>query len=125
MLAGFAIAHSAAAADATCVSSGRERTIRDVTVDDATIPTGLDIWSGSAARSIPLADITSLTFSGPANRIYRTAPARLNMRDGGTLDVALVLRSGDRTLVLEGAGAEGKIEQMDVLSCDRIDFRTR
>ena len=113
---------NANAADVTCYHGDRaQEKLSGVSAPDSQDTTTITLWTGSNARSVNLADIESITFTRPANRIMRKAFASMKMRGKPAEDVTIFLPGLDRSLELEGA-ADGKRVRLDALSCDRLVF---
>ena len=102
---------------ATCSQSSGERKLSRVT------PQVIEVRSGSTTRPVDLAQIQSIDMTGPVNRNNRYAWATVKTSGGEERNVALVLPSNDHTLLLEGVGAQGKPDTIDVLTCNRIVFK--
>jgi len=123
----LAVAGSAGAVDVTCYrSGGAQSRLTGVTSPDMQDPRTLEVRVGSALRAVSLGDIESLTFTRPANRISRYAFASLKTRgQPQPQDVAISLMGLDRTVELEGTGADGAHGRLDILSCERLAFDAR
>ena len=113
---------NAGAADVTCYRGDRaQEKLSGVTSPDSQDVSTISLWTGSNARSVNLADIESITFTRPANRIMRKAFASLKLRGKPAEDVTIFLPALDRTLQLEGA-VDGRRMRLDAVSCDRLVF---
>jgi hypothetical protein len=123
VFAAVAVAQAATAADVTCFQGDRAQgKLSGVSSPDSQDVTTISLWAGSNARSVKLADIESIAFTRPANRMMRKAFASMKMRGKPAEDVTIFLPAVDRTLELEGAAADGKRTRLDALSCDRLEF---
>jgi len=110
------------AADVTCYRGDRaQEKLSGVTSPDSQDVTTISLWTGSNARSVNLADIESITFTRPANRIMRKAFASMKLRGKPAEDVVIFLPALDRSLELEGT-ADGRRTRLDAVSCDRLVF---
>jgi len=87
-------------------------------------PSYIEVRSGSSSRSVDLADIASIDMTGPVNRNNRFAWATVKTTNGEEHQVGIVLPTSDRTLVLDGLSPQGKPDSIDVLTCNRIVFKT-
>jgi len=115
-------AANANAADVTCYRGDRaQEKLSGVTSPDSQDVTTISLWTGSNARSVNLADIESITFTRPANRIMRKAFASMKLRGKPAEDVVIFLPALDRSLELEGV-ADGRRTRLDAVSCDRLVF---
>ena len=102
---------------ATCTQQSGERQLARVN------PHTIEVRSGSATRTVDLAQIQSIDVTGPVNRNNRVAWATVKTTSGEERNVALVLPTSDHTLLLEGVGAQGSPDSIDVLSCNHLTFR--
>jgi hypothetical protein len=83
----------------------------------------IEFRSGSSSRSVPVAEISEIDVTGPVNRANKFAWATVRINGSDPQSVGLVLPNAG-TLVLDGVGAQGKPDSIDVLDCKHITFKS-
>jgi hypothetical protein len=106
----------AKAVQATCSQGSGEKQLSRVSAEY------IEFRSGSASRSVPIAEISEIDVTGPVNRANKFAWATVKINGGDPQSVGLVLPNAG-TLVLDGVTAQGKPGSIDVLDCKRIVFK--
>jgi hypothetical protein len=107
---------SARQVQATCSQGSGEKQLARVSADY------IELRSGSASRSVPIADIESIEVTGPVNRAQRFAWATVKTHGADAQKVGLVLPNAG-TLLLDGVTSQGKPDSIDVLDCKRVVFK--
>jgi hypothetical protein len=104
------------AVQATCSQSSGEKQLSRLSADY------IEVRSGSASRSVPIADIESIDVTGPVNRANRYAWATVKINGGEPQNVGIVLPNAG-TLLLDGFNSQGKPDSIDLLDCKRVAFK--